>query len=550
MTLGIENRDERLQSLLNSPLDILVVGGGITGVATARDAAMRGLRVGCVEKRDFGYGTSSRSSKLIHGGLRYLEQMQFRLVFEGTHERALLRTLAPHLVRPIPFLFPVYKSSKRSPWIVRLGLWLYDLLAGRRRYRRHKGLKAKGVQDAEPLLLDDSLRGGALYYDCMTDDARLCLENALSAAEEGATILNYCSFVRDLSEEGQIRGAVIRDECTGQEYEIQCRSIIHCAGPWTDDVRKKTGYEESDMIRTTKGVHLVFPWKKLPLKQAVVLNSREDGRVVFAIPRGRVTLVGTTDTDYTSKPDTVRATRDDVDYLMATLNHYFHENAPTEDDIQATYAGLRPLVKDDASSPYDVSREHTIVRDPRGVITIGGGKYTTYRRMADDCVEAVMDVLGLKKKKRPTCPTANALLPGALLDGETLDSEAITATLNERRCDPEVATYRATAYGSRAVQINHDKPERLVASLPVTWDELQFAVYKEDAVTPEDFLVRRTALFYEAPDQGLECLEAVAEQMAEWFNWSDSIREQHIAEYRSMVDTSRAWKTDPKKVGT
>ena len=544
MPLGIHNREERVQSLLETELDVLVVGGGITGVATARDAAMRGFRVACVERRDFGFGTSSRSSKLIHGGLRYLEQM----VFEGTHERALLRKVAPHLVRPIPFLFPVYKSSRRSPLIVRIGLWLYDLLAGRRRYRRHKGLKAPDIQTTEPLLLDEALRGGAVYYDCMTDDARLCLENALSAAEQGAALLNYCSFVRAKTENGAISGAVIRDECTGLEHEIRCRTIVQCAGPWTDEVRQRSGYSGADMIRTTKGVHLVFPWEKLAIKQAVVLNSQRDGRVVFAIPRGRVTLVGTTDTDHSDSPDSVRATREDVDYLMATVRHYFPVNTPTESDIQATYAGLRPLVRDDAESPYDVSREHTIITEARGVVTIGGGKYTTYRRMANDCVQAVMAVMNLPKNEQPRCPTLEALLPGAAASETAPDPDCLTAEMQDQPCDPEVAAYRTAVYGVRAVHIANNQPERLIPSLPVTWDELAYAVHREGVVTPEDFLMRRTAIFYEAPEQGLECLEAVADRMAQWFGWPQETQQKYIADYRAIVTESRAWKFDPPEV--
>jgi len=540
MPIGVNNRSERVQSLEENAYDMLIVGGGITGAATARDAAMRGFRVACVERADFGSGTSSRSSKLIHGGLRYLEQMKFRLVFEGTHERALLREVAPHLVRPIPFLFPVYEENRRSPRTVSFGLWLYDTLAGKRRYGRHKRLSVGDVHAAEPSLRTDRLRGGAIYFDCMTDDARMCLENVLSAAEQGATMMNYVSFVRAIfNNEDKVCGAVVRDETTGNEQTIRCRVIIQCAGPWTDEVRQRSEKPDSNMIRTTKGIHLVFPHENLPVKHAVVMMSVNDRRVVFAIPRGRITIVGTTDTDYEGDPTHVRAQSEDVDYLMTTLRYFFPDTFPSSDHIQATYAGLRPLVRDDASSPYDVSREHTVLVNERGIVTIAGGKYTTYRLMADDGVEAAMGLLNIARKDKPECPTAQAKLPGA--DGDGFDPNRLHAQLIEMGCPDDVATHRVAVYGVRAPLIG-DSCERIMPSLPFTWEELVFGVHHEGVLTPEDFLIRRTNIFYEAADQGLECVDSVADRLSTWYGWNEATRKVHVDRYRAVVEQSRQWR--------
>lgn len=529
-----------MERLRSTEFDVLVVGGGITGLATARDAAMRGFSVACVEKDDFGYGTSSRSSKLIHGGLRYLEQANFKLVFEGTHERATLRRVAPHLVRPIEFLVPVYETSRHGVLALGVGLWMYDQLAGKRRYKRHSRYTAEKLLVREPHLRADQLRGGAIYYDCMTDDARLCVENAIGGHEAGAVVLNGAEFVRPIrSEAGRVTGAVVRDRLADAEREVRCKVLVHCAGPWTDDVLARCG-DESGMIRTSKGIHVLFPHEVLPVNHAVVMAARTDRRVLFAIPRGRVTLVGTTDTDYDSDPDDVHATSEDVDYLLETVAHYFPDKPPRREDIRATYAGLRPLVRDDAESPYDVSREHTVVIRDDGTITIGGGKLTTYRRMASDVVNAAMRVLGIRRRDRPKCPTRNAGLPGA--DGAA--DEDRVAAIDERIAagDPEdVARYLVDGYGGRHALLGRPGA-RLVEGMPFCQAEVDHAVLEEASLSIADVLVRRLPVFYEAPDQGLECLDAVARRMGSHLGWDSARRDAEMDTYRAVVQHSRRWR--------
>ncbi len=539
MSFGIHDRAARLSALATTPFDVLVVGGGITGVATARDAALRGLKVACVEKEDFAYGTSSRSSKLIHGGLRYLEQANFKLVFEGTHERATLRKLAPHLVKPIQFLVPVYEGGKHGRLALGMGLWLYDTLAGRQKPGKHSRHDPNELLELEPLLRSEGLTGGALYYDCMTDDARLCVENAVAAHQAGAVLLNKARYVRPIREGERITGAEILDELTGRTVTVACRSLVHCAGPWTDDVLAAGG-DTQGMIRTSKGTHILLSRARLPIRYAVVMNAVRDRRVIFAIPRGRVTLIGTTDTDFSDAPDSVCASKDDVDYLLETVAFYFPKNAPTTTDVQATYSGLRPLIRDDSDNPYNTSREHTVVAHGDGRVTVGGGKYTTYRRIADDVVKTTLGVLGFPKRGRPKCPTLNAPLPGSTEAPEVLEA----ARQHVSGLPVDIQDYLVEAYGARAVALPVEHAERLVPGCPFIVGEVDHAVMEEGALTVDDVLVRRIPAFYEAPDQGLECLEAVADRMTALMGWDAAARREQLDRYRTTVAVSRRWKTE------
>ena len=539
MAFGYTDRQERLGRLTDTTFDFLIVGGGITGTATARDAAMRGFNVACVEKVDFAYGTSSRSSKLIHGGLRYLEQGNLKLVFEGTHERATQRTVAPHLVRPIPFLVPVYDGAKHGTFTLGLGLWMYDTLAGKRRYGRHSRHDTDALLEREPSLRPSGLKGGAIYFDCMTDDARLCVENAVSAHEHGAVMLNRASFVAPIrADEGdRIKGAVVRDELTGREHRVIADSIIHCAGPWTDDVLKSHG-DERGMLRVSKGAHICFDRNRLPVEHAVVMSAVTDKRVVFAIPRGRITIVGTTDTDYEGSPDAVCASREDVEYLMETVRWYFPEQELSTADIRSTYAGLRPLVRDDSDNPYNTSREHTVVAREDGTVTIGGGKYTTYRRMANDVMTAAMKAKGIKRSERPDCPTEEALLPGAV----GLDIDAEQARLVGQGIDEETAEWLVLAYGTRHERFSSDLGERLIEGMPFHWAEVDYALSEEAATSVDDILTRRIPVYFEAPDQGLEVVDAVADYLQQKLGWTDEQRTKEVETYRASVALSRRWK--------
>ncbi|MEM1418691.1 MAG: glycerol-3-phosphate dehydrogenase/oxidase, partial [Myxococcota bacterium] len=369
------------------PFDLVVVGGGITGAGVARDAARRGLRVALVEQRDLAYGTSSRSSKLVHGGLRYLEQGEVAMVFESVSERRTLMHLAPHLVAPLPFLFPVFESSKKSLLVIRAGMWIYDALALFRSYRRHVTLGREGVIEAEPGLRREGLRGSPLYYDCATDDARLTLETALDAAEAGAVVATGARVRRLVKNvRGEISGVVVESTLAGRDagrtVSLEARVVVNATGPWTDAVRKLSslpGKERRRLLRPTKGVHVVVDRAKLPVQHAVVCVHPDDGRVLFALPWGDRSYLGTTDTDYRGAPEDVAATGEDVAYLLAAARHYFPEHPLAREDVLSTWAGLRPLIAPEGAglSASDVSREHEVLTDADGLVTVAGGKLTT-----------------------------------------------------------------------------------------------------------------------------------------------------------------------------
>jgi glycerol-3-phosphate dehydrogenase len=376
---------------LGAPVDLLVIGGGITGAGIARDAARRGLSTALVEMEDFAYGTSSRSSKLVHGGLRYLEQYEFSLVFESVSERRILMDIAPHLVNPLGFLFPVYKSSRRGLWMINAGMWLYDGLSLFRSPKLHRTLKPSEVRTEEPALEATDLTGAPLYFDCATDDARLTLENALDAAKAGATVVTHArvtGFTKD--ERARITGVVVEDRQTGQLKQIRAGAVVNATGPWTDRTISMSA-PQGALLRPTKGVHIVVDRSKLPVQNAVVAMHPKDGRVLFVIPWGDKSYVGTTDTDWTGDPADVWATSQDVDYLIDACRGYFPRHPLTRSDVICTWAGLRPLMAPPSTegnlSESKVSREHSIVVGQDGLVTIAGGKLTTYRRMAAEVVD-------------------------------------------------------------------------------------------------------------------------------------------------------------------
>ena len=310
------DRRAQLEGIRGVSCDLLVVGGGITGACIARDAAMRGINVVLVDKNDFAWGTSSRSSKLIHGGFRYLEQMDFRLVFESTQERAILSKIAPHLVTPCPFLFPSYKGDRYGPTLIGLGMWLYDVLATFRAYRRHEMLAKEPFLARVPHLESRGLTGGALYYDAMTHDAFLTVSIIEDAVIHGAFCANYLGYEGAVYQAGKVVGARLRDRETNELFAINTPWIVHAAGPYTDDVQARAGLVGSPMVRPTKGVHIAVSRDRLPLDAALVMNSRRDHRVTFALPWGDITVIGTTDTDHTGPIYDVHADKSDVDYLL------------------------------------------------------------------------------------------------------------------------------------------------------------------------------------------------------------------------------------------
>ena len=548
---------------LQSEFDVLVVGGGITGVGAARDAAYRGLKVALIEMHDLAYGTSSRSSKLVHGGLRYLENFEFGLVFEAVSERQTLMDIAPHLVHPLGFIFPIRKDSRRSAFTINLGMWVYDALALFRSPKIHKNLKPKQIKVEEPALDADNLKGAPLYYDCSTDDARLTIETALDAVHHGATVATYMKAVGFLKDDkGKLNGVTAEDLVSGEQVEIRAKSIINCTGPWSDDTRSLGKEKKAQRLRPTKGVHIVVDAKKLKINNAVVCFHPEDGRVLFAIPWGERTYIGTTDTDYTESLEDLAATKDDVVYLLKAANAYFPKNPLVENDVISTWAGVRPLVSEESEgdgeqSESSVSREHSIRVDANGLVTIAGGKLTTYRRMAKEVVEhsvAQMRKSGVSLDLKGEKDTGLEPLIGAVgWPSESKDADDMVHKLMtdaQQKMNLPTAQLLLKTYGMRAFDIAKlcaEDPELAKPLLPESdraeiLAQVQFSVDQEMAMALEDVMIRRTQLFFKDLNQGLDCVNEVAEHMGAMLNWDEAEKASQIDRYLVEVQRSRRWR--------
>jgi glycerol-3-phosphate dehydrogenase len=375
--------------LESTVFDVLIIGGGITGAGIARDAAMRGLSVAVVEQNRWGSGTSSRSSRLIHGGIRYLEHGEIGLVRESVRERETLLRIAPHLVTPLEFTWPVYSGARLPAWKLRLGLTIYDFLAGKRGVRKHRGLSREEVLESEPNLDQAGLRGGASYHDAATDDIGLTVATVESAMEHGAVCVEHARMESVTSSASKPDSAVVRDVRSGESARVRARSVVSATGPW--------------QAKGTKGSHIAVERSRIGNRSAVTLTAPQDGRVMFVLPDGDRAIVGTTDIRTTESPDDVVASEEEIEYLLHAANHYFPRSRLTRSDVLETWAGIRPLAAaPPGAKPSSISREHQISRDARGVIVVTGGKLTTYRSMAAEIVDVVERELGRKPRRAPT----------------------------------------------------------------------------------------------------------------------------------------------------
>jgi len=507
-----------MQRLAREPFDLLVIGGGINGAGIARDAAMRGLRVALVEKRDFASGTSSKSSKLIHGGVRYLQQGDIRLVRMACRERDLLRRyLAPHLVEPLAFLFPVYRGDPVGFFTLGVGMWLYDVLAAFRNIRAHRMLSAKRVLGIEPALRTDGLRGAALYYDCFTDDARLTIETILAAVGEGAVAMNYLELKDFIKENGHIVGVCLEDQISKAPIRVRTRQVVNATGPWADVIRRLDDPTAKSCLRLTKGAHIIVHRERIENKHAVVLHSPRDKRVLFVIPWGTHDLIGTTDTDFTGSLDHVYADRDDIEYLLEAVNWFFPRARLTPDEVINSYAGLRPLLASDKpGGPSAVSREESILQSSSGLVTLAGGKLTTYRFVAQEVVDLVARRLG--SSVRHGRETAMKPLPGGSPPKreEMVDQFIRTDGNGLTR---EQVEHLVQRYGSRTgevmalIQTHSDLKETMVPGLPDIWAEAEYAVQTEMALQPDDILLRRTKLGIQDPREAAHIVEIVRKKL-------------------------------------
>ncbi len=533
-------RRENVDRLAQEEFDLLVIGGGTTGGAVARDAVMRGCRVALVAQGDFGSGTSSRSTRLIHGGIRYLEYGEFKLVFDACSERRLMRKIAPRLARPLPFLYPLYRGQKPTPWKLRIGMVLYDALSLFRNVQNHRWLRPSEVQRREPLVAGRGLISAGRYYDAQVNDVRLTLTIAKSAHLHGAVVLNYVRVVELMKAERRIVGACVLDEISGREIEVRARVVVNATGVWADDILGLDEQGRDSIIRPTKGIHLLVPRARLQSQHAIIFPVPSDGRHIFLIPWGDFTLIGTTDTDYQDDLDNPAATLDDVEYLLAAVRHTFPGAQIGRDDVISTFAGLRPLV----SAPGDpsvLSREHVILESGSGLVTIAGGKLTTHRLMGQQLTDLVQKRLAENFGVRAAfeCRTKEPL------DGAQIE-RALAGDVPGEAGERLVDTYGADAAWVLAyAEENPNLGERIVPELPYLIAEALYAVQHEMALTLCDLLIRRTHVIYEAWGGGLEQARAVAELMASRLGWDEAEIKHQVETYAAQVALTRKWQLLP-----
>ena len=544
MNTIVSDREAELQSLRSTQFDVLVVGGGVTGLGVALDAASRGLKVALVERDDFASGTSSKSSKLIHGGVRYLQQGEVALVYEALHERHRLKRNAPHLVQTLPFMIPILKRdgvvSRKIARALGTALWMYDLTGGWRIGKFHRRLKADKAFTHLPTMDRQRLGSAYLYFDAMADDARVCLALARTAKSYGAVVLNYTRVEKILhNENGQASGAVVKPYDT-EAFAIDARVVVNAAGVWSDEVMTSDAGKNPDSIRPAKGVHLTVPWKMVRNDLAIVIPVPGDRRSLFLVPwipnydgTYQYTYVGTTDTDYQGSINDPQCTSVDINYVLKALNAAVMTNI-SADDVTAVWSGLRPLVKSVngekiSSRTADLSRRHKVSKSKSGVITIAGGKLTTYRKMAQDTIDEALTQL----QKSAKCKTKNLKLIGA--------------TTSTPKTNAKSAMHLAARFGTEAKLINEmiaENPslgEQLIAGLPYLKAEAVFAVKYEMARTLDDILSRRTRARIINRRASVASARAVAELIAPLLNWGEQeINNQVLAYCDSCADEDRA----------
>ncbi|MCM3731774.1 glycerol-3-phosphate dehydrogenase/oxidase [Fictibacillus nanhaiensis] len=540
------NREAIIENMKNQKLDLLVIGGGVTGAGILLDAQTRGMRVGLVEMQDFAAGTSSRSTKLVHGGLRYLKQFEVKLVAEVGKERAIVYENAPHVTTPEWMLLPIYKNGTFGKFSTSIGLKVYDFLAGVKRSERRKMLSASETLKHEPLLKKSGLQGGGYYVEYKTDDARLTLEIMKEAVARGASAVNYAKVTSFIYDGKKAVGVKVEDQLTGEVHKIYARKIVNATGPWVDELRAEDRSKTGKEIHHTKGIHLVIDQSKFPLKQAVYYDT-EDGRMVFAIPRAGKTYVGTTDTDYKGDLANPGMTEEDLEYVLNTISFMFPEVKITRDAVESSWSGLRPLIHEPKKGPSEISRKDEVFHSPSGLLTIAGGKLTGYRKMAEKVVDIVGDQLSDEEgMKFPDCRTQHLELSGGKMGGSenfeaflrTKVQEGAALGLDEDKAKELVQRYGTNidlVYGfmrERGEEAkNYNLPKSLYASL-------LYALEYEMATTPSDFLIRRISALYFDIDTVYKWKENVITCMADKFSWSEEQKRDHAGEFEEQLRLS------------
>lgn len=548
-------RPSFLEEMADTEYDLLVVGGGITGAGIALDAASRGLKVGLVEKHDFAWGTSSRSTKLIHGGLRYLKQFEVALVREVGMERAVVHRNARHIVIPERMLLPIVEGGSLGKTMSSVGLWVYDLLAGVEGDERRKMMSKTQTIQAEPMVRTDILQGGGLYYEYRTDDARLTIENMKSAIQHGATCVNYTEVIDYIYEKDTVVGTIVKDHLSGNELTIRAKKIVNAAGPWVDTLRAKdTDGVQRKRLHLTKGVHIVLPYEKLPVKQAVYFDVPEDGRMIFAIPREGITYVGTTDTTYKGKIGRPRTTQADVDYVLSAVNNMFPKANLKTEDVVSSWAGLRPLIHEDGKSPSELSRKDEIFVASSGLMSIAGGKLTGYRKMAERIVDLVTDQLQTESNNYEhlkNCQTKDMRLSGGSFESqEELEQFIVrrSGEVGQISISGDYVRELVYKYGTNTDEII-EKAYELYQEiqnpvLRIHFAELWYSIHNEMSTNLCDYLIRRTGRLYFQRQILEEIYPDLGKMMGKILGWDESKILRELATFKKEYDEVLDFKSE------
>ena len=541
------NRRETLQTLRDKQYDLLVIGGGITGAGIGLDASKRGLQTAVIEMQDFAAGTSSRSTKLVHGGLRYLAQAEIKLVAEVGKERKIVYENGPHVTTPEWMMLPFYQGGTFGPFTTNIALRVYDFLAGVKKDERRKMLSKEEALHREPLLEGNGLKGAGYYVEYKTDDARLTIEVVKKAVETGVTAANYVQAVDFVYEAGKIVGVVAEDKIDGERFTIKANKVINATGPWVDNLRDMDGSKQGKTLHLTKGVHLVFTHEDFPLDQAIYFDS-QDHRMIFAIPRDGKTYVGTTDTFYEADTAHPTVTEADRDYILQAINRMFPSLQLTEEKVDSSWAGVRPLISQDGKNPSEISRKDEIFISESGLYSMAGGKLTGYRKMAEEVVDKVTESIkhdsGIIFSKVSTehTPISGGDVGGSkgfVTFKQNKQEEGLALGMNA-----EQVAYLIQLYGSN-VDIVFELYEQYKATAaeenldPVVLAMLEYALQYEAVYKPVDFLIRRTAGLFFNYDWVINWKDAVITYMTKRLNWTKEQKTEYTKELDELIKEAR-----------
>ncbi|MFS6999919.1 glycerol-3-phosphate dehydrogenase/oxidase [Carnobacterium maltaromaticum] len=545
MKFSKQTRQDNIEKMQKAPLDLLVIGGGITGAGITLDAQDRGLQVGVLEMRDFASGTSSRSTKLVHGGLRYLKQFEINVVQEVGQERAIVYENAPHVTTPLWMVLPFYKGGTFGSFTTAIGLEMYDHLAKVKKNERRYMLKPERAVEKEPYLKKNGLKGAGVYVEYRTDDARLTIEVLKKAAEKGAYIANYVKVERFIYDvDGRVKGVYFHDELTGETGQIYAKKIINASGPWVDDLRELDDSKKGKTMHLTKGVHLVIDESKFPISNAIYFDTPfDDKRMMFAIPREGKTYIGTTDTNYKGDPKEPGVTLADVEYILAAANQMFDITPIQVADVESSWSGVRPLIHEEGKDPSEISRKDEIFHSESGLFTIAGGKLTGYRKMSEKVVDQVMLELSIEEGRAyRKSATKNLILSGGNVGGGDRFNQFVAEKVEvgtHLGLDSLTAEALVHRYGSNVDEVySYLKASQGSALEPVDYLMLRYGLEHEMVIKPIDYLLRRSSQLLFDSEHAKAVKELIVDEMAEYYDWDEAVRAEYLNEVEQQLTAS------------